>query len=149
MKGESTRFDAMRRFFALSLAVLLAASITSCSGSDGDSSNLDLIDDVFSGDSVSVSLVKDSYVKACPTATLGEMASAFMSGPEWRDFIGTSGNTIVELKGGISFDNMPADALIQFEVSGGSFEAVYLGINDADQSLLMLSTLLTKMCDAT
>ncbi len=139
----------MRRLLAVSLALLLTASITSCSSSDGDSSDLDFIDDVLLRDSVNVSLVKDSYVKACPTATLGEMASAFMSGPTWRDFMGTSGNTIVELKGGISFDNMPADALIQFEVSGGSFEAIYLGIDDADQSLLMLSTLLTKMCEAT
>ena len=41
------------------------------------------------------------------------------------------------------------DALIQFNLSGGSFEAVYLGINGIDQSLLILNALLTKMCDAT
>ena len=92
--------------------------------------------------------VKDSYVQACSTATLGEMADAFMSDPQWRDFQGTSGNTIVELSGGISYDGMPADALIQFEISGGSFEAVYLGINSVDQNMLVLSALLNKMCDA-
>ena len=101
------------------------------------------------GDSYNVSFVKDSYVEACPTATLGEMADAFMPGPRWRDFESTSGTTIVELTGGISYDGLPAEALIQFEISGGSFEAVYLGINDLDQSLLVLSVLLGKMCDAT
>jgi hypothetical protein len=77
------------------------------------------------------------------------MAEAFMSNPSWRDFPSTSGGTVVELTGEISYDGYPADALIQFDLSGGSFEAVYLGINDVDQSMLMLSSLLNKMCDAT
>jgi hypothetical protein len=77
------------------------------------------------------------------------MAEAFMSNPSWRDFPSTSGGTVVELTGEISYDGYPADALIQFNLSGGSFEAVYLGINDVDQSMLMLSSLLNKMCDAT
>jgi hypothetical protein len=72
-----------------------------------------------------------------------------MSNPSWRDFPSTSGGTVVELTGEISYDGYPADALIQFDLSGGSFEAVYLGINDVDQSMLMLSSLLNKMCDAT
>ena len=39
--------------------------------------------------------------------------------------------------------------VILFDLSGGNFEAVYLGINGVDQSLIMLSSLLTKMCEAT
>jgi hypothetical protein len=77
------------------------------------------------------------------------MADAFMTNPSWRDFPSTTGSTVVELTGEISYDGYPADALIQFDLSGGSFEAVYLGINDVDQSRLLLSALLTKMCDAT
>jgi hypothetical protein len=140
-----------RNVFSI-FALVLCLALTGCSGSDssGDSGGSDVfnnITDIFS-DSANVLTVKDSYVQACSTATLGEMADAFMSDPQWRDFQGTSGNTIVELSGGISYDGMPADALIQFEISGGSFEAVYLGINSVDQNMLVLSALLNKMCDA-
>lgn len=144
----------MKKYRILMVVVALASSLTltSCSGSsdteDGSGSDaFNTITDIFS-DSVNVRTVKDAYIQACSTATLGEMADAFMSDPQWRDFTGTSGNTIVELTGGISFDGLPAEALIQFEISGGSFEATYLGINDVDQNLLMLSSLLDKMCDA-
>jgi hypothetical protein len=77
------------------------------------------------------------------------MADAFMSGPNWTDFPSDSGGTIVELTGEISYDGYPSTALIQFELSGASFEASYLGINDVDQSLITLNVLLGKMCDAT
>lgn len=142
-----------RRGLFISLLLCISLLVTSCGSSSEDGSS-GSTDDVLSGiadllgDSYNVSFVKDSYVEACPTATLGEMADAFMSSPQWRDFESTSGNTIVELTGGISYDGLPAEALIQFEISGGSFEAVYLGINDLDQSLLVLSALLGKMCDA-
>ena len=142
-----------RRGLFISLLLCISLLVTSCGSSSEDGSS-GSTDDVLSGiadllgDSYNVSFVKDSYVEACPTATLGEMADAFMSSPRWRDFESTSGTTIVELTGGISYDGLPAEALIQFEISGGSFEAVYLGINDLDQSLLVLSALLGKMCDA-
>ena len=84
-----------------------------------------------------------------PSATLGEMADAFMSDASWTDFPSSTGSTIVELTGEISYDGYPADAIIQFDLYGDSFEAVYLGINDVDQSKLVLSALLTKMCNAT
>ena len=77
------------------------------------------------------------------------MADSFMSNPSWTDFPSTTGTTVVELSGEISFDGYPADALIQFDLDGYSFEAVYLGINGVDQSMLVLNGLLTKMCDAT
>ena len=77
------------------------------------------------------------------------MADAFMSGPSWTDFPSDSGGTVVELTGEISYDGYPSTALIQFDLSGGSFEASYLGINDVDQSLITLNVLLNKMCEAT
>jgi hypothetical protein len=95
-----------------------------------------------------VSSVKDASLSSCPLATLGQMADAFMTNPSWSDFPSTSGGTVVELKGEISYDGYPAEALIQFDLSGGSFEAVYLGINGVDQNRLVLSALLTKMCNS-
>jgi hypothetical protein len=126
------------------ISLLLAGCSSSSDSSDVSSELLD-----YFTESANVSSVKDASLSSCPSATLSQMAEAFMSNPSWRDFPSTSGGTVVELTGEISYDGYPADALIQFDLSGGSFEAVYLGINDVDQSMLMLSSLLNKMCDAT
>jgi hypothetical protein len=131
-------------YILLAIVPLLLAGCSSSSDSSDTSS--DLLD--YFTESANVSSVKDASLSSCPSATLGQMADAFMTNPSWRDFPSTSGGTVVELTGEISYDGLPADALIQFDLSGGSFEAVYLGINNVDQSMLMLSSLLTKMCDA-
>ncbi|MCX6131595.1 MAG: hypothetical protein NTX25_21360 [Proteobacteria bacterium] len=125
---------------------LLLAGCSSSSSSDSADASSDLLD--YFTDSANVSSVKDASLSSCPSATLGEMADAFMTNPSWRDFPSTTGGTVVELTGEISYDGLPADTLIQFDLSGGSFEAVYLGINDVDQNRLVLSALLTKMCNA-
>jgi hypothetical protein len=131
-------------------AVLIPLLLAGCSGSSSSDSS-----DVFSDpldyftDSANVLSVKDASLTSCPSATLGQMADAFFSSPSWTDFPSSTGSTIVELTGGMTYDGYPANALIQFDLSGGSFEAVYLGINDVDQSMIMLSALLTKMCNAT
>ena len=136
----------------ISVALLLPLLLAGCSSSDSSSESFDdpLTDfsDLFQ-DSANVSSVKDAYLNSCPTATLGEMADAFMSGPSWSDFPSDSGGTVVELTGEISYEGYPSTALIQFDLSGGSFEASYLGINDVDQSLITLNVLLNKMCEAT
>jgi hypothetical protein len=95
-----------------------------------------------------VSVVKNGSLNECSNTTLGEMADAFMSDPNWSDFISDTGGTVVELSGGITYDGMEVIALIQFDVYGIEFEASYLGFNGVDQNQLMLNTLLTKMCDA-
>lgn len=137
---------------AFSIALVLPLLLAGCSSSDSSSETFEDpftdFSDIFQ-DSVNVSSVKDAYLTSCPTATLGEMADAFMSGPNWTDFPSDSGGTIVELTGEISYDGFPLTALIQFELSGSSFEASYLGINDEDQSLITLNVLLNKMCEAT
>jgi hypothetical protein len=93
-------------------------------------------------------VVKNGSLNECSNTTLGEMADAFMSDPNWSDFISDTGGTVVELSGGITYDGMEVIALIQFDVYGIEFEASYLGFNGVDQNQLMLNTLLTKMCDA-
>jgi len=134
-------------YVLLAVISLLLAGCSSSSSSDASDATSDLLD--YFTESSNVLSVKDASLSSCPSATLGQMADAFMTNPSWRDFPSTSGGTVVELTGEISYDGFPADALIQFDLSGGSFEAVYLGINNIDQSMLMLSSLLNKMCDAT
>jgi hypothetical protein len=133
-------------YILLAIVPLLLAGCSSSSSSDSSDTSSDLLD--YFTESANVSSVKDASLSSCPSATLGQMADAFMTNPSWRDFPSTTGGTVVELTGEISYDGLPADALIQFDLSGGSFEAVYLGINNVDQSMLMLSSLLTKMCNA-
>jgi len=136
----------------VSVALVLPLLLVGCSSSDSSSESFDDpftdFSDLFQ-DSANVSSVKDAYLNSCPTATLGEMADAFMSGPSWTDFPSDSGGTVVELTGEISYEGYPSTALIQSDLSGGSFEASYLGINDVDQSLITLNVLLNKMCEAT
>jgi hypothetical protein len=137
------------RIFLISV-LLFPLILAGCSGSSpSDSSDVSSDPLDYFRDSINVSSVKDASLSSCPSATLGEMADAFMSNASWTDFPSSTGTTIVELTGGISYDGYPSDALIQFDLSGGSFEAAYLGINGVDQTLLVLSALLGKMCDAT
>lgn len=95
-------------------------------------------------------LIRDGYVKACDTATLGQMGDAFFSSPKWTSFTSVDNETIVEVDGGISYQGSPADAVLQFTVTdlGTSFKASYFGVNDEGQGLLVMSGLLTKMCNA-
>lgn len=118
---------------------------TSDSGSDYSASDLA---DLFS-DSANVSSVKNGTVGACPSATLGEMADAFMSSPSWEEFTSTTGGTVVQLTGEISYDGYPAEAILQWSVSGSTFDTEYFGINGVDQSLITVSALYNNMCSAT
>ena len=138
----------MKKLLSLLVIAFLLFATTACSSSESTTSAIDDFTNIFS-DSAAVSSVKGGTVQACPSSTLGEMADAFMSNPQWSDFTSDTGGTVVELDGDITYDGLPATALIQFDVIGSTFEAVYLGINGVDQSTLMLSSLLTKMCDAT
>ena len=130
--------------------ILISTFLTGCSSSSSEDATAFIDDTVnsFLGDSVNVSSVKDAYLSSCPSATLGQMADAFMANPSWSDCASTTGGTVVELTGGITFDSADVEALIQFELSGSSFEASYLSFNQVSQNQLMLSSLLTKMCDA-
>jgi major membrane immunogen (membrane-anchored lipoprotein) len=140
---------ALAAIMAASLLTLTACSSSSDSGSDSgsDYSASDLAD-LFS-DSANVSAVKNGTVGACPSATLGEMADAFMSSPSWEEFTSTSGNTVVQLTGDISYDGYPAEAILQWTVSGSTFDTEYFGIDGVGQSLITVSALYSNMCSAT
>jgi hypothetical protein len=126
--------------------MLLSGCAGSSDSSTGDRWTEEALD--LFADSANVSLVKNSSIKACPTATLDEMANGFMSSPSWSEFTSTTGTTVVELTGEISYDGLPATALIQFEISAGTFEAKYLSIADEPQSLIALNVLFNKMCES-
>ena len=118
------------------------------SSDSSNSSDSSILDNSFTADSANVSVVKDGNVGACSTASVGEMADAFLDSPEWSEFTSDSGNTVVELKGGITNNGLPAEALFQFIVTGNTFNTNYLSIDGEGQNMLVISGLLTKMCNA-
>lgn len=140
-----------KHIFLVAVATTLALS--ACSSNDSsETSSFDLdFSDILPVDSEAVSLVKGGTIKACPLSTLGDMADAFLSNPEWSDFTATTGETVVELTGGMTYDGMPVTARMQFDtnVPLGTFEVGYLEIGGVGQNLLVTSALLTKMCEAT
>jgi hypothetical protein len=129
----------------LVIAGLLGAILLS-----GCSSATDAVSDIVIPDDPNVVRVRDSYVQACATATLGEMADAFLGDPTWESFDAVSGETVVELNGEMSYSGLPAQAKLQFTVTefGSSFETSFLSIDGEGQSILVISALLTKMCEA-
>ena len=140
----------MKKYYILTSLILSIGLIAGCSQSDIDNSS-SIIEDLsdFDIETPGVSMVKNGSLNECSNSTLGEMADAFMSNPNWRDFISDSGGTVVELSGGITYDGMEVNALIQFDVYGIDFQANYLGIDGIDQNQIVLSSLFTKMCAAT
>lgn len=139
----------MNKIFNLLLAAGLSISLTAC-GSDSPIGDLSSALDTFT-ESSAVTMVRTGTVEACPSSTLGDMATAFMTSPQWSDFVSDTGETVVELEGGISYDGLPATAKFQFIVDEtmGTFSTEWLGIDDASQDVFTMSALLGKMCDAT
>ena len=132
-------------------AVILSVALGGCSSST-NSGALDLdVGDLLPFDSEPVRQVKEGSVKACPLSTLGDMADGFLSNPDWSDFTSLSGETVVELTGGMSYDGVPTQLTVQFPINTltGSFEVGYVELGGVGQNILVTSVLLTKMCEAT
>lgn len=141
-----------RATVALMTALLTCLALAACGGSSsgggGDVGGVDL--PFIDTDSALVKSVKNGYIKACPTATVGEMADAFFPDAAWSDFTSTTGEDVVELTGMMSYDGSPARATLQFTVDPmDGFSASYVEIGSEPGNLLMISALLTKMCEAT
>lgn len=103
------------------------------------------------------SVFGDTYVNMVKNAThssygiqYGKAFDRFFSSPSWRSFDSTTGKKVVEFTGKFSYSGSPATAKIQFtlDVSGGTFTATYLSINDVSQNQLMLSAMIQKVFES-
>jgi len=137
--------------FALAFVAILGLAACGSGASGGQSgASLELPDlPSFDTDSIAMTAVKSGRVKACPSKTIEQMADDFFVAPGWEEFASTTGETVVELTGTLSYDGAPATARLQFVVDYlDGFEASYLEIDGQAQNLLVLAGLFKKMCSA-
>ena len=93
--------------------------------------------------------VKHGTLGSCPNTTVGEMAESFMSSPSWQSLTADDGKKYVNLSGGITFQDKPVDALVQFSLEGDAFEFNAFELNGIPQNALIAGALIQKMCEET
>lgn len=101
-------------------------------------------------ESEAVGTVKAGVLDTCPSATVGEMADAYLSDPSWSDAGTADGKQLVDVSGGVNYAGEQTTATIRFSVDAGtkdfSVAGVALGSQDKDE--LFLAALILSMCKA-
>lgn len=102
------------------------------------------------GSDSTVDIVRSGSLDGCPDKTVGQMATGFMASPKWQSLVAQDGQTYVNLTGGITFDNKPATALVQFLVNTNTqrFQLNALEINGSPTSQFVALVMLDKMCES-
>jgi len=98
---------------------------------------------------VTVARIKEGSFNACSEATIGELANNFFSNPKWEAIVASDGLSYVNLTGGMTFDNAPVDALVQFTApmqDYGDFEINAFELNEIPQNAFMITGLVNIMC---
>ena len=100
------------------------------------------------GETPEVLMVKGGQLDSCPSKTVEQMVDGFMNLPSWSSLTAEDGNNYVNITGGITYDNKPVEALIQYQVvSEERFEFNALEFNDIPQNAIVAGSLLTAMCE--
>lgn len=102
----------------------------------------------FYSDSPSVRMVKTGSFFFCSHRTVEEIVDSFMGSPSWESLHADDGHEYVNIWGDIEYAGNPVRALIQFRISGISFEFYALEFNGVPQSEFLANTLLEKMCES-
>lgn len=113
-----------------------------------DSTGKELEDTVasFSDADRYVLMVKEGYRDDNPEVTYEEAFSSFFSTPRWEYFKNDSGLDIVEFTGDYNYHDAQVKARIHFVVDeeNGTFDAVYLALNELPQNSQKLSELIEE-----
>ena len=96
-----------------------------------------------------LSLVQNGVMNFCPQVTVKEMVNNYVQSPKWEAILATDGEDYVNIKGGITYDGMAADMLLQYKVdtNSDSFEVNAFEINGIPQYEYMTFALLEDMCN--
>ena len=95
-----------------------------------------------------ISLVKNGVMDFCPQATVNELVNNYVVNPKWSAIVATDGEDYVNLKGKITYNERPANMLLQFKVDTNSdrFGVNAFEINEIPQNVFMQNALLSDMC---
>jgi hypothetical protein len=99
------------------------------------------------GEHGDVKLVRNGYLEANKSMTIGKAVDGFMSNPKWEAIKGTDGKRYVNVSGGITYQDKPVNAMFQFHIERDkkTFECTALEFNGVPQNKLMMMLLLSKM----
>ena len=100
-------------------------------------------------DSSAVSLVKNGSLDDCSDHTVGELVDGYFENPKWEEIVADDDRTYVNITGGITYDNEPAKAKLQFKINNKNdrFKAQALEIDGIEQADFMILALLEDMCN--
>tara|TARA_B100000900_G_scaffold412127_1_gene433272 strand:- start:6483 stop:6836 length:354 start_codon:yes stop_codon:yes gene_type:complete len=93
----------------------------------------------------SISLVKDGLLDSCEFS-VGEMVDSYFSNPKWEEIVAEDNRTYVNVTGGITYDDKPAEVKLQFKIREDRFMVNALEINGEGQVDFVILGLLELMC---
>tara|TARA_B100000579_G_C22009953_1_gene479017 strand:+ start:68 stop:433 length:366 start_codon:yes stop_codon:yes gene_type:complete len=102
------------------------------------------------GQDQSIQIIKNGSFNACGKANIGDLVNNFFDGPSWTAIESVDGRKYVNLEGEMTYDEIPADALVQFTApltEYASFEINAFEINGVGQNQFMIGALVSAMCD--
>lgn len=99
-------------------------------------------------DSDEVLMVKGGTLNNCPNKTIEQMVDGYMASPSWESGVADDGKTYVTIKGGITYNEKPVDAAVQFVVGEKTFQFQAIEINEVPMNGLVGLSLLSKMCQS-
>ena len=97
-------------------------------------------------DSGNIDLVRYGSLDLCEF-TVGEMVDSYFSDPKWEEIVGDDGRNYVNITGGISYSDEPAQAVLQFKIRDDRFMVNALEIDGEGQNELIILGLLNSMCE--
>lgn len=129
--------------FIILLAVALVRNCSSCAERSGLKST--------GTEKQAIKTIKESYFDNYPSMTIGKAVDNFFSKAKWSAGLpednALRGYMLVNCKGGITYDDKPVDAEIQFLLHSetGAFELNAFELNGIPQSQYMIMSLLSAM----
>jgi hypothetical protein len=93
--------------------------------------------------------IKSGYFNDCQIADVETLINSFFSNPKWESFISPDDNLFhLNIEGQITFNGKPAEALVQFQMDkNDSWFINAFEINSQSQADIMISSLISKMCE--
>lgn len=139
--------DNIKSIGALIFIILLAVALVRNCSSYAERSGLKST----ASEKNAIKTIKESYFDNYPSMTIGKAVDNFFSKPKWSAGLpednSLHGYMLVNCKGGITYDDKPVDAEIQFLLYSetGAFELNAFELNGIPQSQYMIISLLSAM----